>query len=71
MAIDSPPDVILADGNLSVSRYCILTDVHDSIFLTPTKQNEGTFIGVKSDQSGSSVVFPVGKLKYETLLTLF
>ncbi|XP_073025561.1 probable galactinol--sucrose galactosyltransferase 1 [Primulina eburnea] len=71
MAICSPPDLILADGNLSVSHNCILTDVHDNIFLTPTKQNEGTFIGVKSDQSGSTVVFPVGKLKGLRFLSLY
>ncbi|XP_073128883.1 probable galactinol--sucrose galactosyltransferase 1 [Henckelia pumila] len=71
MAIGSQQDLILADGNLSVSCNCILTDVHDNIFLTPTKQNEGIFIGVESDQIGSSVVFPVGKLKGLRFLSLY
>ncbi|KAL0353459.1 UNVERIFIED_CONTAM: putative galactinol--sucrose galactosyltransferase 1 [Sesamum angustifolium] len=43
----SRPDLSLADGKLRVSGNCILSDVHDSIFLTPSETNQGTFIGVK------------------------
>lgn len=59
----APADLSVADGKLRVCGNCILTDIHDNIFLTPAKSNQGTFIGVKSDQRGSRVVFPVGKLK--------
>lgn len=55
--------IFLSDGNLSVSSNCILTDIHDNILLTPAETHNGTFIGVKSDQIGSRLVFPIGKLK--------
>ncbi|KAK6149463.1 hypothetical protein DH2020_016988 [Rehmannia glutinosa] len=52
----APADLLsLADGKLRVSGNCILTDIHENIFLTPAKSKQATFIGVKSDQRGSRV----------------
>ncbi|KAK6124041.1 hypothetical protein DH2020_042221 [Rehmannia glutinosa] len=52
----APADLLsLADGRLRVSGNCILTDIHENIFLTPAKSKQATFIGVKSDQRGSRV----------------
>ncbi|KAL2483785.1 putative galactinol--sucrose galactosyltransferase 1 [Forsythia ovata] len=64
-------DIFLSDGNLSVSGNCILTDIHDNIFLTPAKTHHGTFIGVKSDKIGSRLVFPIGKLKGLRFMCLY
>ncbi|XP_011095611.1 probable galactinol--sucrose galactosyltransferase 1 [Sesamum indicum] len=70
--VGSQPDLSLGDGKLRVSGNCILSDVHDSIFLTPSETNQGTFIGVKADhQRRSRVVFPVGKLKGLRILCLY
>ncbi|PIN16765.1 hypothetical protein CDL12_10581 [Handroanthus impetiginosus] len=71
MVLGAQADISLDDGQLRVSGIRILTDIHDNIFLTPAKSNQGTFIGVNSDQRGSSVVFPVGKLKGLRILCLY
>lgn len=58
--------ISVADGNLIVLGTKILSDVHDSIFLTPATGGgliNGAFIGVRSDRGGSRNVFPVGKLR--------
>ncbi|KAL0443224.1 UNVERIFIED_CONTAM: putative galactinol--sucrose galactosyltransferase 1 [Sesamum latifolium] len=47
-------DLSLADGKLSVSGNCILSDVHGSIFLTPSETSQGSFIGVKADHQRGS-----------------
>ncbi|KAL9147111.1 hypothetical protein ABFS82_13G153000 [Erythranthe guttata] len=64
-------ELSLTDGKLLVSGNCILTGIHDNIFLTQAQTNNGTFIGVKSDRRGSRAVFPVGKLKGLRFLCLY
>ncbi|KAL8469572.1 hypothetical protein ACS0TY_032425 [Phlomoides rotata] len=71
MASVGPPNLSLVDGELRVCGNCILTDIHDNICLTPSKDTEATFIGVNSDQPSSRVVFPVGKLKGLRILCLY
>ncbi|KAI3456757.1 hypothetical protein Pfo_013420 [Paulownia fortunei] len=71
MASVAPEGLSLADGKLRVSGNCILTDIHENVFLTPAKSKQGSFIGVKSDQRGSRVVFPLGKLKGLRILCLY
>ncbi|KAG8385961.1 hypothetical protein BUALT_Bualt03G0099600 [Buddleja alternifolia] len=71
MAGAAQADLSLADGELRVYSNCILTDIHDNIFITPSTNNHGSFVGVKSDQRGSRLVFPVGKLKGLRILCLF
>ncbi|XP_068643637.1 probable galactinol--sucrose galactosyltransferase 1 [Aristolochia californica] len=57
--------ISVVDGNLMVLGSPILTDVDESIFLTPAVGDgviSGAFIGVRSNQVGSRRIFPVGKL---------
>ncbi|KAH6822825.1 seed imbibition 1 [Perilla frutescens var. hirtella] len=61
----------LADGKLSVSGNCILSDVRENILLTPAENERGSFLGVSSDHGGSRLVFPVGKLKGLRILCLY
>ncbi|KAF9588400.1 hypothetical protein IFM89_009415 [Coptis chinensis] len=66
--------ISVSDGNLNVLGTCILTDVHDNIFLSPASGDgliNGAFIGVKSDQRGSRCVFPVGKLEGLRFMCVF
>ena len=65
--------ISVGDGNLNVLGDVILTDVHDNIFVSPATGDglvNGAFIGVRSDQTGSRRVFPVGKLQYTSLFLL-
>ena len=58
--------VSVADRNLNVFGKPVLTDVHDNVFVTSSSGDgiiNGAFIGVRSDQTGSRRVFPVGKIQ--------
>ncbi|KAA8523507.1 hypothetical protein F0562_009930 [Nyssa sinensis] len=66
--------ISVADGKLNVLGNCILTDVHDNIFVTPATGDaliNGAFIGVRSDQIGSRRVFPLGKLEGLRFMCVF
>lgn len=57
----------VADGKLMVLGKPVLHDVHKNIVVTAAPGGalvNGAFIGVRSDQSGSRRVFPIGKLEY-------
>jgi raffinose synthase len=60
----------VADGKLVVLGKPVLRDVHENIVVTPASGGalvNGAFIGVRSDQTGSRRVFPIGKLEYVSL----
>uniref|UniRef100_A0A5B7BDP3 galactinol--sucrose galactosyltransferase n=1 Tax=Davidia involucrata TaxID=16924 RepID=A0A5B7BDP3_DAVIN len=66
--------ISVADGKLNVLGNCILSDVHDNIFVTPATGDaliNGAFIGVRSDQIGSRCVFPLGKLEGLRFMCVF
>ncbi|CAA0832491.1 Probable galactinol--sucrose galactosyltransferase 1 [Striga hermonthica] len=71
MASFASADLSLSDGKLTVSGNYILTDIRDNVLLNPAKDNQGSFIGVKSDQYGSRLVFPIGKLRGLRFLCLY
>lgn len=71
MVAGEEADIFLSDGNLSVSGNCMLTDIYDNILLTPAETHNGTFVGVKSNQIGSRLVFPIGKLKGLRFMCLY
>ncbi|XXG53315.1 hypothetical protein AAC387_Pa03g1425 [Persea americana] len=57
--------ISVVDGKLNVLGTCILSGVHENIILT-LASGDGlincAFIGVRSDQEASHLVFPIGKL---------
>ncbi|KAD1677208.1 hypothetical protein E3N88_42471 [Mikania micrantha] len=58
--------ISVTDRKLSVFGKTVLTDVHDNVFITSSTgdgMSNGGFIGVRSEQTGSRMVFPVGKLE--------
>lgn len=58
--------ISVVDGKLNVLGTCILSGVHENIILTPASGDgliNCAFIGVRSDQEASRLVFPVGKLE--------
>ncbi|XP_059662320.1 probable galactinol--sucrose galactosyltransferase 1 isoform X2 [Cornus florida] len=66
--------ISVADGNLNALGNCILSDVHDNIFVTPATEDgltNGAFVGVRSDQIGSRRVFPIGKLQGLRFMCVF
>ncbi|XAR56837.1 hypothetical protein NMG60_11037458 [Bertholletia excelsa] len=66
--------ITVADGKLNVLENCVLTDVHDNIFVTPATGDaftNGAFVGVRSDQIGSRRVFPIGKLQGLRFMCVF
>ncbi|KAM7499054.1 hypothetical protein LguiA_023468 [Lonicera macranthoides] len=66
--------ISVGDGKLNVLGNVILTDVHDNIFVSPATGDglvNGAFIGVRSDQTGSRRVFPVGKLQGLRFMCVF
>ncbi|PWA67897.1 seed imbibition 1 [Artemisia annua] len=57
--------ISVSDGKLNVFGTPVLTHVHDNVVVTSSSDDgmiDGGFIGVRSDQTGSRMVFPVGKL---------
>ncbi|KAJ7963496.1 Alkaline alpha-galactosidase seed imbibition protein [Quillaja saponaria] len=57
--------ISVADGNLMVLGKKVLSGVNDNIVITPASGGallNGAFLGVRSDQTGSRRVFPVGRL---------
>lgn len=66
--------ISVGDGKLNVLGNCVLTDVHDNIVVTPATGDgmmNGAFIGVRSDQTGSRRVFPIGKLEGLRFMCVF
>ncbi|XP_030523184.1 probable galactinol--sucrose galactosyltransferase 1 [Rhodamnia argentea] len=66
--------ISVSNGKLTVLGSCVLTDVHPNIEVAPAGGGglaSGAFIGVRSDQTGSRRVFPVGKLEGLRFLCLF
>lgn len=66
--------ISVADGNLMVLGYKVLSHVHDKVLLTPARGGallNGAFIGVQSHHKGSRTVFPIGKLQYVLFTFLF
>ncbi|KAJ9568152.1 hypothetical protein OSB04_004118 [Centaurea solstitialis] len=66
--------ISVADRNLNVLGKPVLTDVHDNVFVTSSSGDgiiNGAFIGVRSDQTGSRRVFPVGKLQGLRFMCVF
>lgn len=62
------------DGRLNVLGKSILSDVHNNIIVTPASGESligGAFIGVGSDEKGSRMVFPVGKLRGSRFMCVF
>ena len=58
--------ISVSDGKLNVFGTPVLTHVHDNVVVTSSSDDgmiNGAFIGVRSDQTGSRMVFPVGKLE--------
>ncbi|KAI3686161.1 hypothetical protein L1987_79834 [Smallanthus sonchifolius] len=66
--------ISVTDRNLIVFGNPVLTDVHDNVFVTSSAGDgmiNGAFIGVRSEQTGSRVVFPVGKLEGLRFMCVF
>lgn len=66
--------ISVADGKLNVLGQCILSNVHDNVFVTPATGESFTncaFIGVESNQKGCHMAFPVGKLEGSRFMCLF
>lgn len=66
--------ISVSDGKLTVLGSCVLTDVHPNIEVAPASGGSlasGAFLGVRSDQTGSRRVFPVGKLEGLRFMCLF
>uniref|UniRef100_A0A7N1A411 galactinol--sucrose galactosyltransferase n=1 Tax=Kalanchoe fedtschenkoi TaxID=63787 RepID=A0A7N1A411_KALFE len=64
----------VADGNLVVLGKPVLTNVPGNVVVTPASGDgliDGAFIGIRSDQTGSRRVFPVGKLEGLRFICLF
>ncbi|KAJ0751422.1 putative glycosyl hydrolase 36 [Helianthus annuus] len=58
--------ISVTDRKLNVFGNPVLKDVHDNVFVTSSTGDgmiNGAFIGVRSGQTGSRMVFPVGKLE--------
>ncbi|XP_071702954.1 probable galactinol--sucrose galactosyltransferase 1 isoform X2 [Rutidosis leptorrhynchoides] len=66
--------ISINDRKLNVFGNCVLTDVPENVFLTSSTGDEmmnGAFVGVRSDQTGSRMVFPVGKLEGLRFMCVF
>ncbi|GAA0172904.1 hypothetical protein LIER_26634 [Lithospermum erythrorhizon] len=58
--------ISVTNGSLNVLGQEILSNVNDSIYVTPATEEgliNGAFIGVQSDHHGSRRLFPVGRLE--------
>lgn len=65
--------ISVSNGSLNVLGETIFTDVHHNITVTPATGGSlinGAFIGVRSDRNGSRRVFPVGKLRFVSSLSI-
>ncbi|KAK9080715.1 hypothetical protein SSX86_000473 [Deinandra increscens subsp. villosa] len=66
--------ISVTDRKLNVFGNAVLTDVHDNVFVTSSADDgmiNGGFIGVRSEQAGSRMVFPVGKLEGLRFMCVF
>ncbi|KAJ0571613.1 putative galactinol--sucrose galactosyltransferase [Helianthus annuus] len=66
--------ISVTDRKLSVFGNPVLKDVHDNVFVTSSTGDgmiNGAFIGVRSEQTGSRMVFPVGKLEGLRFMCVF
>lgn len=58
--------ISVTDRKLNVFGNPVLSDIHDTVFVTSSTDDgivNGAFIGVRADEKGSRMVFPVGKLE--------
>ncbi|XP_051128262.1 probable galactinol--sucrose galactosyltransferase 1 [Andrographis paniculata] len=66
--------ISVSGGRLNVLGESVLTDVRENISVTPASGGtliNGAFLGVRSDQVGSRMVFPVGKLRDLRFMCVF
>ncbi|XP_076935176.1 putative galactinol--sucrose galactosyltransferase 1 [Bidens hawaiensis] len=66
--------ISVTDRNLNVFGTPVLTDVHHNVFVTSSIDDgmiNGAFIGVRSERTGSRMVFPVGKLEGLRFMCVF
>ncbi|PWA98961.1 seed imbibition 1 [Artemisia annua] len=66
--------ISVSDGKLNVFGTPVLTHVHDNVVVTSSSDDgmiNGAFIGVRSHQTGSRMVFPVGKLEELRFMCVF
>ncbi|KAI3820437.1 hypothetical protein L1987_07984 [Smallanthus sonchifolius] len=66
--------ISVTDRKLNVFGNPVLTDVHDNVFVSSSAGDgmiNGAFIGVRSEQTGSRMVFPVGKLEGLRFMCVF
>ncbi|PWA35110.1 seed imbibition 1 [Artemisia annua] len=66
--------ISVSDGKLNVFGTPVLTHVHDNVVVTSSSDDgmiNGAFVGVRSHQTGSRMVFPVGKLEGLRFMCVF